>query len=72
MEIWIDSDSPEKGKMIGEVEITSTGVGECGYREVATKTESVSGRHAVFFKFKSENPENSICDFESFRFSRQK
>jgi arabinoxylan arabinofuranohydrolase len=70
MEIWIDSDQPDKGKKIGEVDISSTGVGECGYREVSTKTASVSGRTAIFLKFKSDDPENAICDFESFRFYR--
>jgi arabinoxylan arabinofuranohydrolase len=70
MEIWIDSDKPEKGTKIGTLDIYNTGAGDCNWRKVSTKVQPVEGRRAVFLKFVSDDQKETICDFESFVFSK--
>jgi Glycosyl hydrolases family 43/Carbohydrate binding module (family 6) len=67
MEVWIDSDSAEKGTKIGTLEIPATDDGNA-WRVLGTPVSNVTGRHAVLFRLAGGPEGQSLCDVRSFRF----
>ena len=64
IDIYIDKPNQEEGTKIGSLEVK----GEAGdYETVSTEIGNVSGKHAVYFVFRSEGS-GEICEFNKFQF----
>jgi len=70
MEIWLDADSAPKGTKIGTVAIDKNSTSATDWTKIATKVQGVSGNHALYFKFISDNSEKIICNIKSFGFKK--
>ena len=81
VEVWLDAPSEDRGTLIGTVEISASAIAASGDKEIGSdgsiwnwifrdlETE-VSGIHGVYFVFAADTDGASICDLDSFSFSR--
>ena len=81
VEVWLDAPSGNGGTRIGSVEISREAIAASGNTETGSdgsfwtwvsgemETE-VSGIHGVYFVFSSDTAGASVCDMDSFGFSR--
>jgi arabinoxylan arabinofuranohydrolase len=70
IELWIDSWDPSIGRKIGFVEIENDGVADATWTTVMNDIDTVTGVHALYFKFLSDNKNALICDIKSFQFEK--
>lgn len=66
IEVWIDGPDSGSGKNVGLLFFDESE----SWTEIKSDIEQVSGRHAVFFKIKSSTSGVSLCDFLSFKISK--
>lgn len=64
IEIYIDKPNSEKGKLIGAIPVAA---GAGGYQTAETSLSNVTGKHAVYFVFKSAGT-GEICEINKFQF----
>ena len=81
VEIWLDAPSADSGEKIGTIEIseaavaastdTETGTDGSSWTGISSELETeVSGVHGIYFVFAAYTADASICDLDSFSFSR--
>ncbi len=69
MEIWLDSWEADAGTKIGTVAIEPSD--DKSWTDVSTDVKLVNGRHALYFKFIADDGGKTICDLNSFFFSKE-
>jgi hypothetical protein len=69
IEVWL-GDPKDKGEKLGDVPVGNQPLGEGAWREITIPVRNISGRHAVYLKFASGEPNKPIADIRSFVFTK--
>jgi arabinoxylan arabinofuranohydrolase len=69
IEVWL-GDPQENSVQVGIVAMDKNTSGESCWREITIPVRNIRGRHAVYLRFTSNQPDASLADVRSFVFTR--